>query len=156
MKKLFALMVTLACLFTANALTACNKAPTPSTSVTPSLPSVAPVPVAEVLEKTDTTLVISINEVSGETTLLSVMKTLKEAGAITYETDATNMILSINGKTPDTGSYWMLYTSDEEMANTSWGTIAYNGQTYGSAILGAESLPVASNAIYVWKILSFS
>ena len=96
MKKLFALMVTLVCLFMASALTACNKAPTPSTSVTPSLPSVAPVPVAEVLEKTDTTLVISINEVSGETTLLTVMKALKEDGAITYETDATNMILSIN------------------------------------------------------------
>ena len=49
----------------------------------------------------------------------------------------------------------MLYTSDSENANEAWGIVEYEGKNYGSATLGAESLPVKSGAIYIWWYQSF-
>ena len=95
-------------------------------------------------------------EVSGGETLLDIMEALEEEGELSFKcTDG--MITSING-TANAVTYnpcWMLYTSDEENANTAWGTFEHNGETLGSAVVGAESLVVKTGEIYVWVYQSF-
>ena len=49
----------------------------------------------------------------------------------------------------------MLYTSDAEMSNAEWGTIDYDGKTYASAILGAESLEVSAGNYYILSYVIF-
>ena len=65
------------------------------------------------------------------------------------------MITSLNGKANTANSFWMLYTTDGEMANSEWGTIAFEGLVLGSAVLGAEALTVAVGEYYVWSYQSF-
>ena len=67
------------------------------------------------------------------------------------------MVSSVEGKenAADGSACWMLYTSDAEMSNKEWGTITYEGNTYGSAILGAESLQVSAGQYYVWSYDAF-
>ena len=50
---------------------------------------------------------------------------------------------------------WMLYTSDGEMSNAAWGEIEYNGEKLGSAVLGADALPVLEGQVYVWYYQAF-
>ena len=110
-----------------------------------------------VLESTDTLLVIKVQKAEESQTLLDVMQILKDvAGEISYTLSGT-MISGINGKEnpADFSSCWMLYTSDAEMANTEWGTYVYDGATYGSAVVGADALPVIDGGIYVWFYQSF-
>lgn len=87
-------------------------------------------------------------------TLLAVMEGLQEAGELTF-TVSDGMVTSINGTSQTTSSYWMLYTSDAENANEQWGTFDYEGETLGSAVLGAESLAVKEGCIYLWAFESF-
>lgn len=111
---------------------------------------------AEIVSKTDTMVVIKVNETEGFATLLDAMEYLKSEGELTFEiTDG--MVSSIEGKAnpADWSACWMLYTSDAEMSNTEWGTVTYDGNTYGSAILGAESLEVSAGAYYVWSYDTF-
>ena len=49
----------------------------------------------------------------------------------------------------------MLYTSDTENANADWGKFDNNGEIYGSAALGAETLAVKENCVYVWAYETF-
>lgn len=65
------------------------------------------------------------------------------------------MVVSINGKTNTTKSFWMLYTSDAENANREWGKFEYEDSTYGSATLGADALIVKENCIYIWAYQTF-
>ena len=65
------------------------------------------------------------------------------------------MVTSINGITQTANTYWMLYTSDEDNANTGWGTYDYDGKSLGSAIYGAESLTVKDGCVYVWVFTKF-
>ena len=111
---------------------------------------------AEIVSKMDTMVVIKVNETEGFATLLDAMEYLKSEGELTFEiTDG--MVSSIEGKAnpADWSACWMLYTSDAEMSNTEWGTVTYDGNTYGSAILGAESLEVSAGAYYVWSYDTF-
>lgn len=87
---------------------------------------------------------------------MSVMEELQADGAMNF-TVQSGMVTSINGKAnpADFSSCWMLYTSDTEMSNTAWGEIDYNGGKLGSAVLGADALPVAEGEIYVWYYQSF-
>ena len=50
---------------------------------------------------------------------------------------------------------WNKLKVSEEMANTAWGTYEYNGETLGSAIVGAEALPVVDGEVYIWVYQSF-
>jgi hypothetical protein len=113
---------------------------------------------AEVLEASENKVVIKINEAEENATLISAMDYLKSEGKLQFEKSGDGMIMSINGvqNPADWSSCWMLYTSDSQMANMQWGTTEHNGQTYGSAILGAESLPVATGEIYIFVFESFS
>lgn len=111
---------------------------------------------AEIVSKSDTMVVIKINETEGFATLLDAMTYLKNEGELTFELTG-GMVSSIEGKEnpTDWSACWMLYTSDSEMSNTEWGTITYEGSTYGSAILGAESLTVSVGQYYVWSYDTF-
>lgn len=104
----------------------------------------------------ENTVVITVAEdydVEGKT-LKDYMDYLVAEDELAYEI-SDGMIVSLNGKANTTNSYWMLYTSDEANANTAWGTIEYDGHTYGSATIGAPSLPLAEGAVYVWSYQTF-
>lgn len=94
--------------------------------------------------------------VAQNTTLIDVMEDMREKGELTY-TLSNGMVTEINGVRQGTNSYWMLYISDTENVDTSeWGgTYEYEGQTLGSAMLGAESLVVKQGEIYVWVYQTF-
>ena len=109
------------------------------------------------VEKAETRVVITVEEVDGEPTLYDVMVALQEDGKLAFTVSADGMISSIEGKEnpADWSACWMLYTSDGELSNTDWGTIEYNGQNYGSAIVGATDLPVIAGGVYVWAYQTF-
>lgn len=100
----------------------------------------------------ETRVVISVQTDGGS--VLSCMEKLGEE--LVYET-SDGMVTSINGKAnaADFSACWMLYTSDIEQANASWGTVEYDGKTLGSAMLGAELLEVKAGEIYLWEYVSF-
>ena len=102
----------------------------------------------------ETTVVISVEECSGGATLLDAMESLKKAEELDFSLSA-GMVTEIGGKENGANSYWMLYTSDADFSNTAWGTVDYEGQTLGSAILGAEALKVSAGKIYLWSYQSF-
>ena len=111
---------------------------------------------ASVVKTTDTMVVVKVEKVEGEATLMSVMETLKEEGELDFKV-VNGMITEINGvaNPADFSSCWMLYTSDAELSNSAWGTVEYDGQAMGSAIVGADTLTVAAGAYYVWSFQSF-
>ena len=111
---------------------------------------------AEILSKTDTMVVIKVNETEGFATLLDAMTYLKDEGALNFEISG-GMVTEIEGKAnpADWSACWMLYTSDEELSNTEWGTIEYESTMYASAIVGAESLTVSAGEYYIWAYVSF-
>jgi hypothetical protein len=89
--------------------------------------------------------------------LLQYMEQLKEKGELSFEIK-DGMITAINGiaNPADFSSCWMLYTSDAEYSNSAWGTVEYQGQTYGSAIVGAELLEIKADQLYIWVYQSFT
>ncbi len=100
-------------------------------------------------------VVITVSEtVTAETTLLDVMNERKTDGDLQFEMK-NGMITSLNGTANTTNSYWMLYTSDAANANAEWGTYEYNGETLGSAVLGAGELVVTQGETYVWVYQTF-
>ena len=107
-------------------------------------------------ETTETCVVIKVNKVQNNQTVLDVMQALQAEGKMSYTLSGT-MLQSINGKEnpTDWSACWMLYTSDAEMANSEWGTYTYNGTVYGSAILGADAMPVIDGAYYIWVYEAF-
>ena len=111
---------------------------------------------ASVVQTTDNMIVIQVSEVEGEATLLSVMEMLQESEKIDFVISG-GMVTEINGKanTADFSSCWMLYTSDKELSNVEWGTVSYEGKSYGSAIVGAETLTVMPGEYYIWSYQSF-
>lgn len=113
-----------------------------------------------VIKESDTYIVISASNeqmpISKDTTLLDYMRSLKDDGDLAFEV-TNGMVSSVNGisNASDWSSCWMLYTSDVDSANNAWGTIEYNGNVYGSAMLGAESLSVKEGCLYIWVFQSF-
>ena len=95
-------------------------------------------------------------DITDTTTLVDYMNSLKDDGQLTFEIN-NGMVSSVNGidNPADWSSCWMLYTSDSDSSNTAWGTIEYNGDVYGSAVLGAESLIIKDGCMYIWVSQSF-
>ena len=114
-----------------------------------------------VIKESDTCIVLKVTEevLSGSTdmVLIDYMDTLVKDGKLTC-TIENGMVTSINGiaNPADFSSCWMLYTSDEENANAAWGTVEFEGKTYGSAISGAETLKIKADQLYIWVFKSFS
>ena len=111
---------------------------------------------ASVVEQISTMVVIKVENVENESTLMNVMEALKAEGELSF-TVVNGMIKEINGTSnpADFSSCWMLYTSDSEMANSEWGTVEYNEEILGSAIVGAETLVVSEGEYYIWWYQSF-
>ncbi len=111
---------------------------------------------ATVVEESEKMVVIQVDEVEGETTLLSVMQNLQTEGKLSFVV-AGGMLTELNGiaNDADYNPCWMLYTSDAELSNQEWGTVEYNGSVFGSAIVGMETLTVISGGYYVWSYQSF-
>ena len=111
---------------------------------------------AEVVETTETLVVIRVNETDQIPTLFDVMEDLQDANALQFELTGT-MLKSLNGKAnpADFSACWMLYTSDDEMSNGDWGTYDDNGTAYKSAIFGGDALVVSAGAYYVWVYTTF-
>lgn len=86
--------------------------------------------------------------------LKDFMDYLQDNEKFTYSID-NGMVTAINGKSNTSKSYWMLYTSDTENANQAWGAFEHEGTVYGSAVLGAEALPLKEGCIYVWAYQTF-
>ena len=130
--------------------------PAESLEETSSITSIEETKKAEVEKTTDTMVAIRVWKTEGEETLMTVMEALQEEGQMSFTVKA-GMITSVNGKEnpADFSSCWMLYTSDEEMSNTAWGEIDYDGGKLASAVFGADTLPVAEDEIYVWYYQSF-
>lgn len=111
-----------------------------------------------IVEMTETRVFFTVSETDGQATVLDCMEYLaKKTDGFSYKTSG-GMVTEINGKanTADFSGCWMLYTSDEEMANNAWGVTAHEGQTLGSAILGAEALIVEAGEIYAWEYTIFN
>ena len=114
-----------------------------------------------VIKETDEKIIITVSskqmELTDSTTLLEYMQSLKKDGEFEFEI-VSGMITSINGieNPADWSSCWMLYTNDTELSNSSWGTAEYNGETFGSAVVGAEELIVKDGYKYIWYYQSFN
>lgn len=114
-----------------------------------------------VIKDSDTYIVIKTTQeaLDGKTDMLLIdyMNELQQKGEMEC-TIKDGMITSINGieNPADFSSCWMLYTSDEENANSAWGTVEYNGKQYSSAISGAEVLKIKPDQLYIWVFKSFS
>ena len=109
------------------------------------------------VERSEETLIaIRVLETDEGETLSDVMAYLQAKEEFTY-TENEGMITAINGKqnASDWSYCWMLYTSDAEMANASWGVLEYSGDSLGSAVLGMDALPVTKGAVYVWSYTGF-
>ncbi|MGN0823589.1 MAG: hypothetical protein ACI4MB_00815 [Candidatus Coproplasma sp.] len=106
------------------------------------------------VDANDERVAITVVNATENESLLDYMQTLQGDGKLTYTID-NGMVTSINGINQTTNTYWMLYTSDTDNANDAWGTCEYNGQTLGSATLGAERLKVKEGCVYVWVFTKF-
>ncbi len=113
-----------------------------------------------VVKVSDNCIVIRTTEESlnGKTDMLLIdyMAEMREKGELEFSI-SDGMITSINGvDNPENfSSCWMLYTSDEDNANSAWGIVEYKGEEYGSAVCGAETLTIKPDQIYIWVFKSF-
>lgn len=139
MKKLFTLLLTICLVLCSTFAISCNK----GGSVKATLVSVS-----------EHTIVIKVEEVSGNPMLIEVLENLK-GDNFNYKI-VGGMITEINGvENPADWSYcWMIYTNDADFSNSAWG-LTHNGEEFGSAILGAESLPVTANCLYILNYTYF-
>lgn len=99
-------------------------------------------------------IITADSSVAEGTTLLVYMEELQESGKLTF-TVQNGMVTSLNGTKNGTNSYWMLYTSDENNANTAWGSFDYEGETLGSATLGVADILIVAGETYAWVYQSF-
>ena len=113
-----------------------------------------------VIKESDTKVIINVSsdylQITESTTLVEYMQKLKTDGQLEFEM-VSGMVTSINGidNPADWSSCWMLYTNDAELSNAAWGTAEYYGETYGSAIVGAESLIIKNGCSYIWLYQTF-
>ena len=142
MKKVLSVLLAMLILSSTMLLTACKSEPL-------------------VIKDSDTYIVVKTTKAAmGDKTdmlLIDYMETLKQKGELEFAVK-DGMITSINGidNPADFSSCWMLYTSDEENANSAWGTVEYEGKQYGSAVSGAEALKIKPDQLYIWVFQSFS
>lgn len=111
----------------------------------------------------ETMIVMKITEAEENATALSALSKLKEEGAIDFVSVDSGFgayITSINGKeetsSGNSGYSWMLYTSDAELSSTEFGTVEYNGSSYGQAAFGASTLVVKAGEYYIWAYTQWS
>ena len=152
MKKLLTLALTIICIFTT--LVACNNS-NPSNNNTDT---------TIVLEScTETLVVIKVTSANGNTKAIELLAQLQNDGVLTYTSfdgGYGEYVTSINGKSEvvngSQGYSWMLYTSDEELSSTEFGSLTYYGTVFGQAALGASLLKVKADQYYIWAYEGWS
>ena len=113
-----------------------------------------------VIKDSDTFIVIKTTKDAldgkSDMKLIDYMEMLRKDGELEFEVK-NGMITSINGQDnpTDFSKCWMLYTSDEDLSSSEWGTVEYKGTEYGSAIVGAEMLVIKPEQTYIWVFKSF-
>ena len=109
-----------------------------------------------IYSQTETSVALYVENAEPNSILLDAMYTLQEEGKISFQMQ-NGMLTELNGakNAADWSQVWMLYTSDEEFSNTAWGTYSLEDMTLGSAIVGAESLPIKAGEYYVWSYQTF-
>ena len=109
-----------------------------------------------VATKQEKLVALYCEETDGNDMLIAAMDDLKEIGGLQFEI-VGGMVVSIGGvsNAADFSACWMLYTTDATLSNTEWGVIEYDGKSLGSAIVGAEALPLKAGEYYVWSYQSF-
>ena len=107
-----------------------------------------------VVTESDEYVVINVQGATDNQTLAGYMASLSEYSDIF--TIENGMVTSINGisNAPDWSACWMLYTNDTEFSDTAY-SIEYNGNVYGSALYGAETLVVKNGKTYIWVYVTF-
>lgn len=112
--------------------------------------------VISVAAKEEKLVALYCEETDGGDMLINAMDDLKAADKLQFEI-VGGMVTSIGGvaNAADYSACWMLYTTDAELSNAEWGTVEYDGKTLGSAIVGAEGLPVKAGEYYVWSYQTF-
>lgn len=109
---------------------------------------------ASVVKTEESLVVIKVERAEENVTLVQVMNYLQDKNEMTFTIGVDGMVSGVNGKANDTTDwqpFWYLYTSDAEMSNAEWGTVEYEGNTYGSSTLGAEALTVLGGEYYIWQ-----
>ena len=81
--------------------------------------------------------------------LLEYMESEKENGRLVFIV-SDKMVTSIKGVENENPYYWMLYTDDEEITNSAWGSYEYNGKTYVSTSFGAADITIVEGKSYLW------
>ena len=111
---------------------------------------------ASVQSMTTEELVIYVDSAPDKIFFLEVMEKLEEEGAFAFTMEG-GMLTSLNGKQnpADWSACWMLYTSDTELSDDAFGTYTYQEMEMGSAVVGAEKLPVKAGEYYVWYYQKF-
>lgn len=102
-------------------------------------------------------VIITAQKVRENETLEEYMLYLQGTRELTFETQSSDwgaFIVSVNGKANSTNSYWMVYTSDSENADTAY-TAEYDGKLYGSASVGITSLVVKEGETYILYYQTF-
>lgn len=110
---------------------------------------------AEVVQSTESVVVIRVDEVEGEASLYDVMCELKESGKFDFVSEDSafgQSIVSINGveNPADWSSYWASYTTDSENGNTEQAK-SIDGVNWYYAMLGISSLKVKAGASYMFR-----
>ena len=107
---------------------------------------------AEVVESSESTVIIRVDEVNGDTTLYEVMCALKEQGALNFVSENSTYgqsIVSINGvENPVDWSYfWASYTTDSENGSTAK---TVDGVEWYYAMAGISTLKVKAGHSYMF------
>ena len=106
------------------------------------------------VESKEDILVIQLIELDEPASLMQVMRKLELDKKFEFE-DKDGMVTKIGNKANTANSYWMLYTSDEEMSDTSWRSYTYNDEIFGLGNFGANNLTAVKGETYIWVYESF-
>lgn len=107
---------------------------------------------AEVVESSESIVVIRVDETDGNASLYEVMCALKEQGELNFVSEDSTYgqsIVSINGveNPADWSSYWVSYTTDSENGSTGK---TVDGVEWYYAMAGISSLKVKAGHSYMF------
>jgi hypothetical protein len=109
----------------------------------------------EVVFASETRLVITIESAEEGATLKDAMRSMQEAGKLSFTTDGTGMIKAINSRSAGEREFWSLYTSNADYGDASF-SITPDGQpTCYFSLFGCETLPVSAGETIVWDLSSW-
>ena len=111
----------------------------------------------EVLQSSESVLIIRVTETDGNATLYDVMKKLRANGEIEFVSENSTYgqsLLSVNGvaNTSDWSWYWASYTTDE--AN-GLDEMEWEGETWYYSAAGMSSLQVKKGECYMFLYIEY-